>query len=101
MQVQRRITKIKIKMEKELDKAQAIMLQIVKEMAEEDQDLKVVYSPGKDEMTVRKSSGTVVKMYYGYDEYGHSIVKLVVSSTRQGIGDGNAGIIASAIKKIV
>ncbi len=88
-------------MEKELDKAQAIMLQIVKEMAEEDQDLKVVYSPGKDEMTVRKSSGTVVKMYYGYDEYGHSIVKLVVSSNRQGIGDGNAGIIASAIKKIV
>lgn len=99
--MQRRITETKTNMEQELDKAQAIMLQIVKEMATEDQDLKLVYSPDKDEMTVRKSSGTIVRMYYGYDEYGHSIVKLVVSSTRQGIGDGNAGIVASAIKKMV
>lgn len=88
-------------MEQELDKAQAIMVQIVSEMAEEDQDLKIVYSPGKDEMTIRKSSGTRIRMYYGYDEYGHSIIKLVVSSTRQGIGDGNAGVVASAIRKMV
>lgn len=88
-------------MKQELDKAQAIMVQIVSEMAEEDQDLRIVYSPGKDEMSIRKSSGTVIKMYYGYDEYGHSIIRLSVSSMRQAIGDGNIGMVSAAVKRMV